>query len=334
MGHSVALILALTAVALLTFLGLTIVTKIILGEEKLIYYHDEIAILITTSLFLILIHQPVLPYIDLTILGLGLFLGCGRVGCLMVGCCHGRLFDWGVCYRDEHVAAGFPIHYRELRLLPVQVIEAISVFVITLVGTKFILEGRPPGSAFIWYVGAYGVVRFSLEFLRGDRRPYHFGFSEAQWLSLILMGGASVGGHIGVLPAYPLHEITTVCLALLMFLIAVARYIRGNRQHLLFGANHLLELAAVLNRTQSGSSKVVMSTTSQGMKISRSTISNQNQITHHVAFSIPGYVLHKLDAKRLADFICKIKIRRESYELLQADDNREIFHVLLHKDKQ
>ena len=39
---------------------------------------------------------PVLPYLDLTCLGLGIFLVCGRQGCLMVGCCHGKPCGWGI----------------------------------------------------------------------------------------------------------------------------------------------------------------------------------------------------------------------------------------------
>ena len=30
------------------------------------------------------------PYLDATALGLGAFLACGRVGCTLAGCCHGR----------------------------------------------------------------------------------------------------------------------------------------------------------------------------------------------------------------------------------------------------
>ena len=71
--------------AVITFTGLVIATKMITGEEKLIYYHHEIAVLLNISLFLWLIHQPLLPYLDISILGIGTFLFCGRLGCLMVG---------------------------------------------------------------------------------------------------------------------------------------------------------------------------------------------------------------------------------------------------------
>ena len=69
------------------------------GEERIIYYRHEIAVMVVAALLLWLLRQPLLPYLDVTILGIGMFLTCGRMGCFMVGCCHGRPHDWGVCYR-------------------------------------------------------------------------------------------------------------------------------------------------------------------------------------------------------------------------------------------
>lgn len=77
LSHWVIVGIALTGV--FTFLALAMATKIITGEEQLIYYHHEIAIMIMTAIFLKIINQPLLPYLDVTILGIGIFLACGRV---------------------------------------------------------------------------------------------------------------------------------------------------------------------------------------------------------------------------------------------------------------
>src|ERR1051325_1036178 len=77
----------IAASAMATFLALTMLTKIITGHEEIIYYHHEIAVIIVAAALLRLFHWPVLPYLDVTILGVGIFLVFGRVGCLMVGCC-------------------------------------------------------------------------------------------------------------------------------------------------------------------------------------------------------------------------------------------------------
>ena len=50
------------------------VTKIIIGEERLIYYHHEIAIVLAVTMVLWLLDQPILPYLDITILRIGTFL--------------------------------------------------------------------------------------------------------------------------------------------------------------------------------------------------------------------------------------------------------------------
>src|SRR5262249_38293875 len=132
--------------------------------------------------------QPALPYLDITILGVGAFLVFGRIGCFMVGCCHGRPYRWGVRYRDKHASAGFPRYLVGVPLFPIQLVESAIVLGVVCVGIAIALQRATPGEALAWYVAAYGVARFSLEFLRGDaERPYYLGFSQPQWISLILI---------------------------------------------------------------------------------------------------------------------------------------------------
>lgn len=188
LGLSPFVMVGLVAAAVIVFFGLVMATKIITGEERIIYYHHEIAVMMMAALFLWLTHQPMLPYLDITILGIGTFLFCGRIGCLMVGCCHGRPCRWGVCYRMEHAEAGFTPYLVGVRLFPIQAVESLWVFCIVVTGITFILRGWPPGTALAWYVIAYDTGRFCFEFLRGDAdRPYLLGFSQPQWISVVLM---------------------------------------------------------------------------------------------------------------------------------------------------
>src|SRR5439155_22019386 len=101
-------------------------------------YHHEIDVMINAALLLWLLGQPLLPYLDLTILGIGMFLACGRVGCLMVGCCHGRPHSWGVRYKQEHADAGFAPYYVGVRLFPIQAVESLWVLSIVIVGNFFV----------------------------------------------------------------------------------------------------------------------------------------------------------------------------------------------------
>src|SRR5947208_8613667 len=66
-GLSPAVIGALFVAALLTFLSVVMATKIITGEERIVYYHHEIAVIAVATLLLRLLRLPVLPYLDVTI---------------------------------------------------------------------------------------------------------------------------------------------------------------------------------------------------------------------------------------------------------------------------
>ncbi|MFM9948414.1 MAG: prolipoprotein diacylglyceryl transferase family protein, partial [Saprospiraceae bacterium] len=82
--------------------GLTYLYKIFTGREDLVYYQHEIAILACCLLLLSLLHQPVLKYLDITLMGIGIFLFFGRMGCFSVGCCHGKIGKVGVKYTEAH----------------------------------------------------------------------------------------------------------------------------------------------------------------------------------------------------------------------------------------
>jgi hypothetical protein len=134
-------LLGITGVVILTFYGLVAATKIITGEEQIIYYHHEIAVMAMLALFLRLTRQPLLPYLDVGILGIGMFLAFGRVGCLMVGCCHGRPYKFGVCYRPEHAKEGFPDSLVGMRLFPIQAVESMFVLGVLLLGDVLVARG-------------------------------------------------------------------------------------------------------------------------------------------------------------------------------------------------
>jgi hypothetical protein len=99
----VGLILA----AVLTLFGLAMTTKVIIGKESLIYYHHEIAVMVSATVLLWPLRQPVPLYLDVAILGAAMFPACGCVGCLMVGCRRGWPHRWSDCHREEHAGAGF-----------------------------------------------------------------------------------------------------------------------------------------------------------------------------------------------------------------------------------
>jgi prolipoprotein diacylglyceryltransferase len=153
------IVLLMTAIGAATFFLLVYLAKGLTGKEVIVYYHHEISILLFCTLALFVLKLPILSYLDITLLGIGVFLGFGRIGCYSVGCCHGRPYKHGVRYGQKHVEAGFTWYYKNIPLLPVQLIESIYVFGIVITGTILLLNHVAPGTVLICYTVVYGFMR-------------------------------------------------------------------------------------------------------------------------------------------------------------------------------
>lgn len=351
LGLSLVVIAALVLAAVLTFFGLVMATKIITGEELIIYYHHEIAVMTVSALTLWLLGQPVLLYLDVIILCIGVFLVCGRIGCLMVGCCHGRPHRWGVCYRKEHADAGFTPYFVGVRLFPVQAVESLWVLCIVTTGVTFVLSGHPSGragAALAWYVVTYDLGRFCFEFLRGDPdRPYMWGFSQPQWISLLLMCAVVWAELIGVLPFHLWHAVATAALALVMIAISLAQGFRGTTRRQLLHPRHVKEVAeamamasipatetkaagqwTVLPRKNPMPAPVRIDCTSLGIQISAGKISGASGDTYHYTFSSRDGGMTEDAARILARLILQLGQAIGNGEFVKG--NRNVFHLLIH----
>lgn len=328
---------ALILTSILTFFGLAMLTKIITGEEKLIYYHHEIAILTTSSLVLYLLNQPILPYLDITILGIGIFLTCGRIGCLMVGCCHGRPHAWGIRYHKGHADEGFAKCFVGVRLFPIQAVEVIWVFFVVLAGCYLILQRHPPGETLALYTMVYGTGRFCFEFVRGDSaRPYFFGFSEAQWTTLFLMVLTILGEATGVLTFHPLHAGLTTAIVVIMITVAMRRRLRDQGKLILLHPRHVKELAETIDlisnetgiKKHKGSPPVPVECTSMGIQISTGRIHGTNEHICHYAVSQRNGLITEKTAQLLGSLIHRLRHPLDSLEIMKG--NQGIFHLLFH----
>jgi len=115
-----------------------------------------------------------------------------RLGCFAAGCCFGRPtgLSWAVRFTDpaclvDRSLIGVPLH-------PTQLYEAFGESVIFLVLYFMILprteDSRLPGGLVGGlYLSAYGVLRFGIEFLRGDTVPGVLRMTGGQALSLGLI---------------------------------------------------------------------------------------------------------------------------------------------------
>ena len=171
---------------------------------------------------------PLLPTADVLIVSLCFAHGFGRIACWAAGCCFG-----GVCtipalsvqftpkvmpgtenspggpeffYNafEEHQDLGLipPDALASLPVWPVQLMEAIGLFILGAI-LWWYADSKPRQSGFVlaFYMIAYGLLRFSLEFLRGDlERGLFLGVSTSQWISLGLI-------PLGVILLYFIHKL-------------------------------------------------------------------------------------------------------------------------------
>lgn len=118
----------------------------------------------------------------------------GRIGCLFGGCCYGmpvsENFPFSVVYQfvDEnywHMVSTVPGQ----PYLPIQLIEALCLIVVYVITEyAFYKSDKKFLPAYIYFF-SYGILRFTLEFFRGDaERGFFLGLSTSQIISLLILG--------------------------------------------------------------------------------------------------------------------------------------------------
>jgi prolipoprotein diacylglyceryltransferase len=330
-------ILLMTSVGAVTFFLLAITTKIVTGEEMIVYYHHEIAILIFCSITLRLFHYPVLPYLDITLLGIGTFLAFGRIGCFSVGCCHGRPHRHGVRYGQDHVNAGFTWYYKDVPLFPVQLVESVYVFLIVIIGVILLFNHVQPGTVLIVYTVIYGSTRYVLEFFRGDpERPYWHGLSEAQWTTLILIASSLALSFAGYLPLYNWHWM----IFSLLVIVSVYMILIQNRHndYRLLKPRHVREIATALQHPSSmGNTQIHFKNffvriykTQEGLSISSGTGQLESNLIKH--YTLSGSQKLKLDISvihKIATIIGRIEKHKNGFQL--AEPQNGIYQIVFNE---
>jgi Prolipoprotein diacylglyceryl transferase len=321
-GLEVWITMALAALAAAIFYALAMLTKIVTGEEKLVFYHHMISLLAGVAVFLWLANRPILPYLDISALALGLFLAFGRLGCLMVGCCHGRPSRLGVIYRREHARAGFPVCYTGTPLFPVQAVEAAYVAGIVAAGSWLMLRGSAPGAATAWFITAYGLGRFCFEQLRGDsERPYLAGFSEAQWTAIL-----SVILTAAIRPTDPLYTWVAGLLVLCAVAIFISRRSSSTGRHRLLHPWHIREIAVALHGGGKPDGDIRVRRTSLGIAVSRGIIHTGSSSVCHYSLSGAPTALEPEQASILAGLILRIKPPAGRTDFHRGE--RGVFHIV------
>lgn len=125
----------------------------------------------------------------------GLFTG--RIGCFLAGCCWGKptTMPWGVVFSNPEsftTVHNLPLH-------PSQLYESFGALLIFLYTRWNFNHRKYAGQIFFHAIFIYGILRFIVEFFRGDEyRGYLFNglISYSQFISLVMIVLAVAGvGH-------------------------------------------------------------------------------------------------------------------------------------------
>ena len=112
-----------------------------------------------------------------------LFHAFGRLGCFFNGCCYGFESEtFGIAFENSLSAPnGVPF-------FPIQLVCSVLNLLLFAWLWRFEARHHLEGKTLAAYLGVYAVLRFTVEFFRGDTiRGIYFGLSTSQWISLAIL---------------------------------------------------------------------------------------------------------------------------------------------------
>lgn len=159
-----------------------------------VYYGGLILALASAAWFLAKKRLPFWKIADLAAPGIALGQAIGRLGCLSAGCCYGKPthLPWGITFTDPYanenvgVTLNIPLH-------PTQLYESLG----TLLLFAFLMWRLPRkhinGQVLLEYLTLYSILRFVIEFFRGDDRGFVlYGLlSTSQFIAVLTILGAA-----------------------------------------------------------------------------------------------------------------------------------------------
>jgi len=138
---------------------------VMIWKGGLVFYGGFIGALFTGIWYLNRHSLPLWKVGDILAPSIALGQSIGRLGCFSAGCCYGKPTDlpWGVTFTDPDSLAvlGVPVH-------PTQIYESAGAFCIFIGLYIFKDRKKFDGQVFWLYVLCYSVLRFVIEFWRGD----------------------------------------------------------------------------------------------------------------------------------------------------------------------
>lgn len=149
-----------------------------------VFYGGLIGAVTGCYLYCRIYHLPFFRMMDLITPSIPLIHGFGRLGCNFAGCCYGISYD-GPLHVIYHRALFAP---NGIPLFPTQLVESGSNFLIAMILFLYAKHAKKPGNVSVLYLMMYSLIRFIMEFVRGDvARGILLGLSTSQWISLAIL---------------------------------------------------------------------------------------------------------------------------------------------------
>ncbi|MDD3053740.1 MAG: prolipoprotein diacylglyceryl transferase [Endomicrobiaceae bacterium] len=141
-------------------------------QGGLVFYGGFLAVLIFAFFYCRNKKIDIKKLADVSAPALALGHSLGRIGCFFSGCCYGRECDFLLSVNHKH---------------PTQLYESFGNLMIFFMLHHISKKEHKKGLIFVSYLCMYSVLRFFVEFFRGDDRgAFIIGLSIAQVISLLI----------------------------------------------------------------------------------------------------------------------------------------------------
>ena len=152
---------------------------LMLHRGGLSFYGGFLLATIFASIFLKRQRLPALKTLDIVCPYLALAQAIGRIGCFLNGCCYGKPAN-----------SGFFVYFpgEKFARYPTQIYNSLSLLLIFIIlrslQTKQWKKSKTSGQIFLSYCLLYSILRFFMEYLRGDNLPVLANLTIHQLISI------------------------------------------------------------------------------------------------------------------------------------------------------
>jgi phosphatidylglycerol---prolipoprotein diacylglyceryl transferase len=122
----------------------------------------------------------------------------GRIGCFFAGCCYGHQTNgiFGVVFSSPYCLVSQNLLHKHIH--PTQLYESFGNIVLFFILHKMLKRRQTDGSVILAYIAGYSILRFIVEFFRGDERGgFALGLSPSQWIAIAALA-ISITGYFYV----------------------------------------------------------------------------------------------------------------------------------------